>query len=743
MRTVCLWIFGVVMVASALVSAYHVDPLTAVMSAKARPDLGVSQIITCDFDELDSASGGYVELFAGFHGAGGGYHLSIYEHPDGALVAYRNNVIPEKDHAWLKFDRIRMEPGETFTKGKQYEFRFTRSGTDSIQYYYQDENPYQYGYMRVGGAEETGKDLCCRVYGRMKAVDDRWQACVGNSPDGSKGDTALNKAESIGIKWLRDDFEKMHTWVQNTHPGMEVYRQYNDNFSMTGILCYGTEDPTRSSRGRGTSWPAWYPPQNLYDDVNSDSNWWAGYCRSIMNSMPSVKHWEVWPEANAFWCWQDPDTFYRDGSGGLIDTPRERCSLYVRMCQVAKSTAHALGGGREVIGGATYRLLDGNESHTVSPGADWLRDMFDLAEHRYGGVGSCFDIVSVHPYMWYETESNFLVEDRFRIDLDTARAIMRAAGYPGMELWATEYGWPRWSSSDTSYPPPLTDTLMQARNLSQFYTSAIARQADPRGGYDHAFWYELTGYRDSHCGRITTQGFGLLDTCPNQPRLPHSWAMQQVGEQLTGKRCSGRVTDDDTAANNHVRMYEFEDVSGRRTWVCWKNADNRRGVGVKLPVHTNSLTAESLAYTGTPPVFSPRAKDDGWLSLTLNPRPVFISEKTAPQRPDLRVDSVRYVRASRVVRARVTNHGTRPTPVRSGSRVPYITWAVLMVNGDSQAQVVRTTSIAVNQQVVFTFDLGQTELPDTVLLSVTVNPNQTYVELGTDDNTGHALAVKP
>jgi hypothetical protein len=190
-------------------------------------------------------------------------------------------------------------------------------------------------------------------------------------------------------------------------------------------------------------------------------------------------------------------------------------------------------------------------------------------------------------------------------------------------------------------------------------------------------------------------------------------------------------------------MYEFEDVSGRRTWVCWKNADNRRGVGVKLPVHTNSLTAESLAYTGTPPVFSPRAKDDGWLSLTLNPRPVFISEKTAPQRPDLRVDSVRYVRASRVVRARVTNHGTRPTPVRSGSRVPYITWAVLMVNGDSQAQVVRTTSIAVNQQVVFTFDLGQTELPDTVLLSVTVNPNQTYVELGTDDNTGHALAVKP
>jgi hypothetical protein len=35
------------------------------------------------------------------------------------------------------------------------------------------------------------------------------------------------------------------------------------------------------------------------------------------------------------------------------------------------------------------------------------------------------------------------------------------------------------------------------------------------------------------------------------------------------------------------------------------------------------------------------------------------------------------------------------------------------------------------------------QLPDTAILSVTENPSQTCVELGTDDNTGYILVVKP
>jgi len=68
---------------------------------------------------------------------------------------------------------------------------------------------------------------------------------------------------------------------------------------------------------------------------------------------------------------------------------------------------------------------------------------------------------------------------------------------------------------------------------------------------------------------------------------------------------------------------------------------------------------------------------------------------------------------------------------------------VLKADGDSVAQAVWTKSIGINQGAEFGFELGRTELPDTVLLRVTVNPDQTYVELGTDDNTGYTLVAKP
>jgi len=53
----------------ALVTAYHVEPKTAAMSGWTRvpphPSYYVSEVITCNWDELDSAAGGYVELFVG------------------------------------------------------------------------------------------------------------------------------------------------------------------------------------------------------------------------------------------------------------------------------------------------------------------------------------------------------------------------------------------------------------------------------------------------------------------------------------------------------------------------------------------------------------------------------------------------------------------------------------------------------------------------------------------------------
>ena len=693
-----------------LVSAYHVDPVTAAWSRWTNRRDALSEIITCNFDSI-----AYVELLTGDSGSTGrGYRVGILE---GDVELTHADGTQHQPTSWVRFEEWSSQIA--FTKGKKYEFRFTRTGSDSIQYYYQNKDPYPCGLLVAPNLPDSVPltwDLAMRVYGRMNAVDSSWYGVTNHYFDpaqSSGGANALDTAVTMGIRWIRDDLSGWNRWRSNPSSVAAACNDYvSRGFALLGVLCYGSSDSAigsypRSAGGSSVGWPWNYPPRNLWPDSNQ-TNYWAEYCDSIVGTLDDIECWEVWNEPNGTWCWNDPDTaYYKGGTPGpngqpedsFIDAPRERCSLYVRMCYLAKQSDTT----KDIVAGVVWRLCEPSEPiGETSSGVNWLKDMFDLAERYYGGAEHCFDVVSVHPYMHLVDTANtgaqvfWFKESLFAIDLDTARWVMRQAGYPEMELWASEIGWPRWYKEDSSFSQ--TDTLQQARDLCEFYTSAVARQADPRGGYDRAFWYELTGYRTDLHGRIQAEGFGLLDSLLIPTRMPQAWAYKRWEYNLVGKRLNGRVMADDTAADSHARMYEFEDMSGRRTWVCWMDGDAKRGVEVKLPVRTNSLAAESLAYTRTPPAFSPRVKDDGWLSMILSARPVFISERTAPQRPDLRVDSVRVVQSSLVVvRAWVTNHGTRATPVRSGSRVAYPTWAVLRANGDSLAQAVRTTSVATNQ----------------------------------------------
>ena len=49
-------------VTAGAVRAYAIDPVRASWSGKAHPTLGVSEIVTCNWDELDSTC--YVPVFA-------------------------------------------------------------------------------------------------------------------------------------------------------------------------------------------------------------------------------------------------------------------------------------------------------------------------------------------------------------------------------------------------------------------------------------------------------------------------------------------------------------------------------------------------------------------------------------------------------------------------------------------------------------------------------------------------------
>jgi len=109
----------------ALVSAYHLGPVSASQSGWTRRGETVSQVITCNFDELDSLSGAYCELFTG-QGGGAGCHLEVLTYPGGFTVAEGNPTVTG-DHKWAKF-RIGVEVPESIVKGRQLEFRFTRSG---------------------------------------------------------------------------------------------------------------------------------------------------------------------------------------------------------------------------------------------------------------------------------------------------------------------------------------------------------------------------------------------------------------------------------------------------------------------------------------------------------------------------------------------------------------------------------------------------------------------------------------
>jgi hypothetical protein len=744
-----------------LVVGFHQEPLSAQLSGWTHRDGVVAQVVTINFDELDSTAGAYVELFAGTEGGGGQYQLSVVTYPGGSPIALTATADGHVDHRWVRF-HLQVTKPESIVKGKKLAFCFTRSWPDTLQYYYTNASGYNYGGLIASypGALTPCHGLAMRCYGRMRPVSDVWRACTnhGDDPpfDSATSIAALVKAKSMGVKWLRDDFLCWGSWDSPDslrHEVMSIYNRYDSmGFSLVGNLCFGSDDSTKSSGPPGESLWGRYPPRNLYADVHDDTNWWAGYCRSIIESMPAVKHWEVFPEANAHWYWKDPDThYYRGGvsgpkGGSWIDTPRERCSLYVRMCAVAESVHHAINDSvdRRILGGAPWRVLywivDPSTSDTVTfTGKTWLRHLFDLAEHSYGGVENCFDIVSVHDYMDGD-RGLYFIEDLFQTSLDTARSIMLQAGYPGMELWATEYGWPRWNKTKDNPTIPVTDSLMQARNICQFYTSAIARQADPRGGYDRAIHYELTSYHVSW--NWENDGYGFLDSVLSQPLMPQGWAFVQL-DSLTGKRCNGRVMIGDQK-DDSVRVYEFEDTATlKRTWVCWQNEPliaPPPTVTVKLPARSDTSLATNLAYDDDPPSGPDYAATSGWLQQDLTARPVFITETSEEVRPELVVDSFWVVpdrpqtNSLLTFYARVKNRDTQRSTPGGCTTWVWFTW-----NGAVVESTFRTDSLPPGDTMYLVLHQGMPSgLHGEGLLAANVNPGMRYVEReGTDDNQAY------
>ena len=725
-NSVLVLVAAVLSLAQGYVSGYHIEPVKASWSGwTTLQNNYVSQSVTCNFDSLS-----YVELFAGDSGStGSGYRVGVLE---GGVELTHADGVQHQPASWIRFEN--WSDTVAFTKGKLLEFRFTRSGQDSIQFYWAEGDKYPWGGLMRAEVPYAGQDLAMRCYARMDAVDSAWwgyQTWAGGDTHQLTLRGVPARAESAGVGmariWLRwaDIWPKKDSAFRFANSDAEVaYARQTMGCEVIGLLAYTNTAEWASSRldsllahGPDTTkhWSEVCPPRNLFAPETSDTNYWYRYVRGVVahyNNIIDV--WEIWNEPNdTVTFWKVPNLHYTIGS----DTVHDMCSLYARLCDVAVSAIDSVARGDTVLVGSLCCLQAGVESRM---------DPIEMLSYCYQYGQGGWDGVAAHHYS--NSDIGF-IPAAFEAYAESLRAVMRGNGdYGG--LWLTETGWPvateAWS--DTSAP---------ARYLCKAFTMAAGTNALPQGGYDRIAYYSFRG----------DTLFGILDTA-DTPRAAFYAACQAV-KTLTRKRFNGRVMTGD-ARDDSVRMYEFEDPATlKRTWVCWQNPPPIAPpptVAVKLPARSDTTLAAALAYNNAPPSYDKPAAANGWLPCTLTARPVFVTEPNDRpiSRPDLVVDSVKYVPppSDTAVLAWVTNRGNRATPCQSPGNQPYPTWAVLYANGDSLTQRVYTDSIAVNQQVTFRFSLDIAQ-PAAVLLAVKVNPAQTYVELGTDDNSGYRLKTQP
>lgn len=674
--------------ALALVPVYKVEPENGGRPGWTRGTAaGISQTVTCNFDSLVR-----VELFTGDHGTGSGYHLEVRDRQTGSLIARQMNLPPGPDHSWLRFTQIELLGH--FLRGRQYEFRFTRAGGDSIHFYYETSNAYPYGELKDTTQRNKQSDLCMRIYGRMNRVDRRFWGVEPNYipwddeeilPDGrSLAEHWVERCTTAGIGALRLTLEWRYydtawipkPWDRDLCPfrTLDFARSwYQDRASCELLALLVTTPKLYSSRLKNSAGAAdtavFCAPRNLWTRKPADTNYWVRYLDSLVRYADalgcSIHTWEIWNEPNdtcvleslyslgvTGW-WRRPNRHY---TGPAFSGLKGLVRLYLRMAYLADSVISSQPGHKHdrILIGSMHGADLENELYLVS-GVDWLRLCYQVAEEN--GWGIFWNGVSVHPYHnpGRDGAAGGFDPQQFQRISDTLRRVMQTHGDYG-ELWITEIGW------DTIG----NDSLRNARSLVQTFVSAISSRASPPGGFDRVFWWLFREGPAGKCGHFPLLTYRLDSAYPSYH------ALHQLTANLTGRRFNQRLNFG-ADRDDSVRVYEFEDpVSGLRTWVGWRNQPLPDGepspVRVRIPARTDTLIYQPLDYDGSQPTGTLIARSDGWVEVDLTVRPVFLTEKGSISRPDLQVESVNLTpvqpRAGKplLISFRLRNIGSRPVP---------------------------------------------------------------------------------
>ncbi len=563
---------------------------------------------------------------------------------------------------------------------------------------------------------------------------------------------ALARARAAGIAVFRDDFTNWAQMVSDSAAVLGCYQDYRAaGLDLLGMLCYGSPLDTVTSMPRALrdrAEPDKFPPRNLYADVfppdGAAPNYWARYVERVMRALADVSFWEVWNEPNLSKLYfGDPDPQCYGTRRDPIDTPRERCSLYVRMCFIARTVADSLTAldsiPRLIAAGSVCGLTDRWPESGLSPGVTWLSDMLSIARKEYGDPARCFDLVSIHPYQHLKGPRGGKLmsfdETVFRADIETAAAVVGKVDGGHFDLWITELGWP---DHDRSGRPASEPELKQAvldRNAANLCKAGVSAVTGLEGApaCSRFFWYELTDRRDYG---PAGEGFGLLDSSVALTEKPVLSSYRQLVRMLSGRRPIG--FDGGNTTRQGV-VHGFEDADGRAVWTVWRG----RGTGlVGCPVRTDTVEVESLMVLGRPAVSRhPVQRQDGWLRLAAGETPLYVKEVGLSNRPDMVVDSVTVEpRAPRVgqrltIRAWLRNQGTRPTPAGMPTRVGFICEGETL----GHASVGQPIAAGRTARVEFVLRAVESRRVGPNLVAAVANPGQPFVELAVDNNARYEL----
>ena len=194
-------------------------------------------------------------------------------------------------------------------------------------------------------------------------------------------------AQSIGVKWMRDEFNWGHVEPRKDEWHFERFDASVDmatrhGISIFGLLCY---------------WSPWakpHTPEGIQD--------YCHYVKTIVNRYKDrVHYWEIWNEPNIFF-WT-----------GTIEQYAELMKAGYDAIKEADPNATVIG------------------CCTAGTDLGFIEKVF-----QFGGFDK-MDILSIHPYRYPPTpeETDLIAE------LRKADALVRKYGKP-KEIWMTEIGWP-------------------------------------------------------------------------------------------------------------------------------------------------------------------------------------------------------------------------------------------------------------------------------------------------------------